>query len=73
MSDRLRGMACAERAAHPCIGIERAALVVAGCAVLDAIIAHKEAQAVEAMRMHLNTVFQDLERVRTEHGEYFVD
>ena len=27
-----------ERAAHPCIGIERAELVVAGCAVLDAIM-----------------------------------
>ncbi len=38
VSDRLRGMACAERAEHPCIGNERAALVVAGCAVLDAIM-----------------------------------
>ncbi|HIJ62122.1 MAG TPA: hypothetical protein HPQ04_05460, partial [Rhodospirillaceae bacterium] len=28
---------CADRAAHPCIGHERADLVVAGCAILDAI------------------------------------
>ena len=30
-------MDCAERAAHPCIGPERADLVVAGCAILEAI------------------------------------
>jgi exopolyphosphatase/guanosine-5'-triphosphate,3'-diphosphate pyrophosphatase len=34
---RLAGASCAERAAHPCIGPARADLVVAGCAVLDAI------------------------------------
>ena len=38
VSDRLRRMACEERAAHPCIGSERAKLVVAGCAVLEAIM-----------------------------------
>lgn len=38
VSDRLRRMACEERAAHPCIGAERAKLVVAGCAVLEAIM-----------------------------------
>ena len=38
VSERLRRMACEERAAHPCIGIERAKLVVAGCAVLEAIM-----------------------------------
>ncbi len=37
ISDRLRGMNCAERAAQPCIGVERADLVVAGCAILEAI------------------------------------
>ena len=31
-------MACEERASHPCIGAERAKLVVAGCAVLEAIM-----------------------------------
>jgi exopolyphosphatase/guanosine-5'-triphosphate,3'-diphosphate pyrophosphatase len=34
---RLRAMSNAERAAHPCIGRGRADLVVAGCAILDAI------------------------------------
>lgn len=51
----------------------RLAIAEEHTAVLDAIITREEAQAVEAMRRHLNTVFRDLERVRTEHGEYFVD
>jgi exopolyphosphatase/guanosine-5'-triphosphate,3'-diphosphate pyrophosphatase len=38
VSERLRHMACEERAAHPCIGAERAKLVIAGCAVLEAIM-----------------------------------
>ena len=37
VSGRLVGASCAERAAHPCIGAARADLVVAGCAVLEAI------------------------------------
>ena len=37
ISDRLRGMCCAERATHPCIGADRADLVVAGCAILEAM------------------------------------
>jgi exopolyphosphatase/guanosine-5'-triphosphate,3'-diphosphate pyrophosphatase len=37
--DSLAAMSYAERAAHPCIGSERADLVVAGCAILDAICA----------------------------------
>jgi exopolyphosphatase / guanosine-5'-triphosphate,3'-diphosphate pyrophosphatase len=37
VSRRLAGATCAERAAHPCIGAARADLVVAGCAVLQAI------------------------------------
>jgi len=37
ISRGLLAMSCAERAAHPCIGQERADLVVAGCAVLEAI------------------------------------
>jgi exopolyphosphatase/guanosine-5'-triphosphate,3'-diphosphate pyrophosphatase len=35
--DELAEMSYAERAAQPCIGSERADLVVAGCAILDAI------------------------------------
>ncbi|MDP6388932.1 MAG: Ppx/GppA phosphatase family protein [Alphaproteobacteria bacterium] len=39
VSERLRAMDDGERAAHPCIGAERADLVVAGCAVLETILA----------------------------------
>ena len=38
LSQRLAGMTVAERAALPCIGPERADLVVAGCAILETII-----------------------------------
>jgi exopolyphosphatase/guanosine-5'-triphosphate,3'-diphosphate pyrophosphatase len=37
MTARLRGMSYEERAASPCIGTERADLVLAGCAILAAI------------------------------------
>jgi exopolyphosphatase/guanosine-5'-triphosphate,3'-diphosphate pyrophosphatase len=37
VSERLVGLGYAARAAHPCIGSERADLVLAGCAVLEAI------------------------------------
>jgi exopolyphosphatase/guanosine-5'-triphosphate,3'-diphosphate pyrophosphatase len=37
IAERLRGMSLAQRAEHPCIGRERADLVVAGCAILEAI------------------------------------
>ena len=36
-AERLRGMNLEQRAAHPCIGRGRADLVVAGCAILEAI------------------------------------
>ena len=36
----LAGQDCAGRAANPCIGPERADLVVAGCAILEAICSH---------------------------------
>jgi exopolyphosphatase/guanosine-5'-triphosphate,3'-diphosphate pyrophosphatase len=35
--ERLLGMTYEERVASPCIGAERADLVLAGCAILDAI------------------------------------
>ncbi|MDX1541996.1 MAG: hypothetical protein R3349_11400, partial [Geminicoccaceae bacterium] len=35
---RLRRMSTDRRAVHPCIGRGRADLVVAGCAILDAIL-----------------------------------
>ena len=38
VSESLRSMTNASRAAHPCIGHGRADLVVAGCAILDAIL-----------------------------------
>jgi len=37
VSARLSAMSCAERAAHPCVGEERADLVVAGAAILEGI------------------------------------
>jgi exopolyphosphatase/guanosine-5'-triphosphate,3'-diphosphate pyrophosphatase len=41
---RLRSMSYAERAANACIGHERADLVLAGCAILEAIRAHFPAE-----------------------------
>jgi exopolyphosphatase/guanosine-5'-triphosphate,3'-diphosphate pyrophosphatase len=38
VSQRLRAMDDASRAAHPCIGPGRADLVVAGCAILEAVL-----------------------------------
>lgn len=38
VSEQLRGMTNAGRAAHPCIGSGRADLVVAGCAILEAVL-----------------------------------
>jgi exopolyphosphatase/guanosine-5'-triphosphate,3'-diphosphate pyrophosphatase len=38
VSERLRAMCYSERAAEPCVGPDRADLVVAGCAILAAII-----------------------------------
>jgi exopolyphosphatase / guanosine-5'-triphosphate,3'-diphosphate pyrophosphatase len=35
--DRLAGMSYEQRVANPCIGVERADLVLAGCAILEAI------------------------------------
>jgi len=37
VSRRLRQMSCDQRARHPCIGGDRADLVVSGCAILEAI------------------------------------
>jgi exopolyphosphatase/guanosine-5'-triphosphate,3'-diphosphate pyrophosphatase len=38
VSEHLRGMTNAAREAHPCIGSGRADLVVAGCAILEAVL-----------------------------------
>ncbi|MEL7029185.1 MAG: hypothetical protein AAGL49_08220, partial [Pseudomonadota bacterium] len=38
VSERLRASSFEERAAQPCIGADRADLVVAGCAILEAIL-----------------------------------
>ncbi len=37
LSDRIAAMSYDERVAHPCIGRDRADLVIAGCAILEAI------------------------------------
>lgn len=38
VTERLRSMSYDERAEEPCIGVERADLVVCGCAILDALL-----------------------------------
>jgi len=38
ISERLAGMSVAERRLLPCIGSERADLVIAGCAILESIL-----------------------------------
>lgn len=38
VSERLRAMSYEERASEPCIGVERADLVVCGCAILEALL-----------------------------------
>src|SRR3990167_2843086 len=38
VTQRLREMSYDERAEEPCIGVERADLVVCGCAILDALL-----------------------------------
>ncbi|MEK7265151.1 MAG: Ppx/GppA phosphatase family protein [Pseudomonadota bacterium] len=38
VTERLRAMSYDERADEPCIGVERADLVVCGCAILDALL-----------------------------------
>ncbi len=43
---RLRGMTYAQRAANACIGVERADLVLAGCAILEAIRLHFPADRI---------------------------
>jgi exopolyphosphatase/guanosine-5'-triphosphate,3'-diphosphate pyrophosphatase len=43
---RLRAMSYAERAANACIGAERADLVLAGCAILEAIRGHFPSQRI---------------------------
>jgi exopolyphosphatase/guanosine-5'-triphosphate,3'-diphosphate pyrophosphatase len=43
---RLKAMSYAERAANPCIGVERADLVLAGCAILEAIRGHFPAERI---------------------------
>jgi exopolyphosphatase / guanosine-5'-triphosphate,3'-diphosphate pyrophosphatase len=37
VTDSLLSMSLSQRAAHPCVGVERADLVLAGCAILEAI------------------------------------
>ncbi len=44
--ERLRGMSYAERVANACIGVERADLVLAGCAILEAIRGHFPAERI---------------------------
>ncbi len=50
VNERLLAMSYEERIASPCIGAERADLVLAGCAILDAIRARVSLPAVARRR-----------------------
>ena len=46
VSERLRAMTYEERANEPCIGVERADLVVCGCAILEALLLEWPAERI---------------------------
>ena len=39
----------------------------------ECIIRHQPDQAVRAIQDQLNVIFSDIERIRAEHSEYFVE
>jgi len=41
--------------------------------VTDCIIQHQPEEAVRAIQDHLSVIFFDIERIRAEHSEYFVE
>ena len=41
--------------------------------VADCIIQHQPDEAVRAIQDHLSVIFSDIERIRAEHSEYFVE
>jgi DNA-binding GntR family transcriptional regulator len=41
--------------------------------VADCIIQHQPDEAVKAIQDHLSVIFSDIERIRAEHSEYFVE
>ncbi len=41
--------------------------------VADFIIRHQPDEAVRAIQDHLSVIFSDIERIRAEHSEYFVE
>ena len=41
--------------------------------VADCIIQHQPDEAVRAIQDHLSAIFSDIERIRVEHSEYFVE
>jgi len=41
--------------------------------VADCIIQHQPEKAVRAIQDHLSVIFSDIERIRAEHSEYFVE
>jgi len=70
-SRRLAGQSIADRALHPCIGEERADLVVAGCAILEALHRFWPAQRLRvADRGVREGVLVELMRHERRAGEY---
>jgi exopolyphosphatase / guanosine-5'-triphosphate,3'-diphosphate pyrophosphatase len=69
---RLRSMSYAQRSANPCIGHERADLVLAGCAILEAIRQSFPAQRVRiadrGLREGILTQLMSADRVGARTG-----
>src|SRR3546814_2358768 len=57
ISERIGAMSQAERAAHPCIGPERADLVIAGCAILSALRSEEHTSELQSLMRISYAVF----------------
>ncbi|WP_341703452.1 Ppx/GppA phosphatase family protein [Ferrovibrio sp.] len=70
-SRELAGQSVADRARHPCIGEERADLVVAGCAILEALHRHWPAGRLRVADRGVRegVLVELMRRDRPQHGE----
>jgi exopolyphosphatase/guanosine-5'-triphosphate,3'-diphosphate pyrophosphatase len=66
---RLRAMSYAQRAANGCIGVERADLVLAGCAILEAIRGRFPAERIRIADRGLREgILSQMMRADRAHG-----
>ena len=72
---RITGMSYRERAAHPCIGPERADLVIAGCAILSALCGLWPAQRLRVADRGLREgmLYAMIHGVRAPEGRWATD